>query len=160
MSRWLNRFQPWGIFLLRLVLGAAMIVNGSRKVIPRGGFHGGNSFAALQQYANNIATLGIPHWLGYVSAFAEFAGGMFLVLGLLTRFFAFLVAINMIVAIAAVDYHRGTLALNTHSLSHPSPSCFCWPAPAKPPSTGSSDSPERSLHRAAPADLPLANLPR
>ena len=107
MSRWLNRFQPWGIFLLRLVLGAAMIVNGSRKVIPRGGFHGGNSFAALQQYANNIATLGIPHWLGYVSAFAEFAGGMFLVLGLLTRFFAFLVAINMIVAIAAVDYHRG-----------------------------------------------------
>ena len=107
MSRWLNRFQPWGIFLLRLVLGAAMIVNGSRKVIPRGGFHGGNSFAALQQYVNNIATLGIPHWLGYVSAFAEFAGGMFLVLGLLTRFFAFLVAINMIVAIAAVDYHRG-----------------------------------------------------
>ena len=107
MSRWLNRFQPWGVLLLRLVLGAAMVVNGSRKVIPRGGFHGGNTFAALQQFANNIATLGIPHWLGYVSAFAEFAGGMFLILGLLTRFFAFLVAINMIVAIAAVDYHRG-----------------------------------------------------
>ena len=107
MSRWLNRFQPWGVLLLRLVLGAAMIVNGSRKVIPRGGFHGGNTFAALQQYANNIATLGIPHWLGYISAFAEFVGGMFLVLGLLTRFFALLIAMNMIVALVAVDLRQG-----------------------------------------------------
>lgn len=107
MSRWLNRLQPWGIVLLRLVLGASMIVNGSRKVIPRGGFHSGNTFAALQQFANNIATLGIPHWLGYVSAFAEFVGGMFLILGLLTRFFALLVTINMIVAIVAVDLRQG-----------------------------------------------------
>ena len=107
MSRWLNRLQPWGTTLLRLVLGAAMIVNGSRKVIPRGGFHNGNSFAALQQFANNIATLGIPHWLGYVSAFAEFVGGMFLILGLLTRVFALLVTINMIVAIVAVDLRQG-----------------------------------------------------
>jgi len=84
-----------------------MIVNGSRKVIPRGGFHSGNTFAALQQFANNIATLGIPHWLGYFSAFAEFVGGMFLILGLLTRFFALLVTINMIVAIVAVDLRQG-----------------------------------------------------
>ena len=107
MSRWLNRFQPWGVLLLRLVLGAAMVVNGYRKVVPSGGFHNGNTFAALQQYAHNIATLGIPHWFGYVSAFTEFAGGMFLILGLLTRFFAILVAINMLVAIAAVDIHQG-----------------------------------------------------
>lgn len=107
MSRWLNRFQPWGILLLRLVLSAAMIVNGYRKVVPSGGFHGGNTFAALQQYAHNIAKLGIPPWLGYVSAFTEFAGGIFLMMGLFTRFFAFLIAINFLTAIATVTRRDG-----------------------------------------------------
>jgi putative oxidoreductase len=112
MSRWLNQFQPWGVLLLRLVLGIAMMAHGYPKVISPGAFHGSHSFAsldhaALNHYVHYIATLGLPPWLAYVSAFTELAGGFFLVFGLLTRFVAFLVTINMIFAIALVDRHLG-----------------------------------------------------
>jgi putative oxidoreductase len=107
MSRWLNQFQPQGIMILRVVLGFAMVVHGWPKVIPAGGFHHGNLRAALEHFAHFVAGLGLPPWLGYVSAFTEFVGGIFLVLGLLTRLVAFLVAINMLVAVGAVDVHHG-----------------------------------------------------
>jgi len=107
MSRWLNRFQPWGVLLLRLVLGVAMVVHGYPKVVPSGGFHNGQFLAALNRYTHYVSTLGLPYWLGYVSAFTEFVGGICLLLGLLTRFFSFLAAIDLLVAIVAVDRHRG-----------------------------------------------------
>ena len=84
-----------------------MFANGWHKVVPAGGFHNGNTLAALNHFAQGIAKHGLPYWLGYVSAFTEFAGGIFLVLGLFTRFFAFLVTINMLVAIFAVTIHEG-----------------------------------------------------
>jgi putative oxidoreductase len=98
MTKWLNSLQPFGALLLRLVLGAAMIFHGYDKVIPRGG---------LNHHVHYIVSLGLPYWLGYVSAFTEFAGGILLILGLLTRFAAFLVAINMLVALIAVTRHHG-----------------------------------------------------
>jgi putative oxidoreductase len=107
MTRWLNRLQPWGVFFLRVVLGVAMVVHGYPKVVPPGAFHTRNAFSALDHYTHYIGSLGLPPWLGYVSAFTEFVGGLCLILGLLTRFFAFLVTINMLVAIAAADVHRG-----------------------------------------------------
>jgi putative oxidoreductase len=107
MSKSLNSLQPWGVFLLRLVLGVAMAYHGYDKVIPSGGFHGGNTFSALNHEAHFVASLGLPYWLGYISALTEFVGGIFLVLGLLTRFTAFLVAINMLVALVMVNRHHG-----------------------------------------------------
>ncbi|HEY2294390.1 MAG TPA: DoxX family protein, partial [Thermoanaerobaculia bacterium] len=47
------------------------------------------------------------HWLGYVSALTEFLGGILLVVGLFTRFAAFMVAGNMLVALLFVDIHHG-----------------------------------------------------
>jgi putative oxidoreductase len=116
MSRWLNRFQPWGVTLLRLILGAAMLYHGWSKVIPQGGFHHGNTFAALDHYRHYVAGLGLPRWLAYVSAFTEFAGGICLLLGLFTRFFAFLTVINMLVAIVMVDL-RGGYGATEYSLA-------------------------------------------
>jgi putative oxidoreductase len=112
MSRWLNRFQPWGVLLLRLVLGVAMVIHGYPKVVSPGAFRGSHPFAALDHaaldhYVHYIATLGLPPRLAYVSAFTEFAGGILLMLGLFTRFVSFLVVINMLVAIAAVTIHNG-----------------------------------------------------
>jgi putative oxidoreductase len=107
MSRWLNRFQPWGVTLLRLVLGTAMLYHGWPKVIPERGFHHGNTFAALDHYRHYVANLGLPGWLAYISAFTEFAGGICLLLGLFTRFFALLTVINMLVAIVMVDLRNG-----------------------------------------------------
>jgi putative oxidoreductase len=107
MSKTLNNLQPWGALVMRLVLGAAMIYHGYDKVIPAGGFHGGNTFSALERHSHYVASLGLPYWLGIVSALTEFIGGILLVLGLLTRLAAFLVAINMLVALVMVNRHHG-----------------------------------------------------
>ena len=107
MSKTLNNLQPWGALVMRLVLGAAMIYHGYDKVIPAGGFHGGNTFSALERHSHYVASLGLPYWLGIVSALTEFIGGILLVLGLLTRFAAFLVAVNMLVALVMVNRHHG-----------------------------------------------------
>jgi putative oxidoreductase len=107
MSKSLSSLQPWGAFILRLVLGIAMVYHGYDKVIPSGGFHGGNTFSALDHYGHYVASLGLPYWLGYVSALTEFVGGILLILGLLTRFAAILVTINMLVALVMVSRHHG-----------------------------------------------------
>jgi putative oxidoreductase len=107
MSRWLNRFQPWGVLFLRLVLGVALVCRGYSKVVPAGGFHSGHLSAALDHYAHSVAEMGLPMWLGYVSAFAEFVGGIFLIVGLLSRFFAFLGLADLLVAIVLVGWHSG-----------------------------------------------------
>jgi putative oxidoreductase len=103
----LNRLQPWGAFFLRLVLGAAMIYHGYSKVIPAGGFHGGNTFAALEHHSRYVASLGFPYWLGIVSALTEFVGGILVLLGLLARFAAILISINMLIAVIMVNRHHG-----------------------------------------------------
>lgn len=107
MIRWLNGLQPYGVLLLRLVLGVAMVYNGWEKVVPSGAVTHGSLLRAMDHYSHYIASLGMPYWLGYVSACTEFFGGMFLVVGLLTRFVAFLVAVNMLVALAMVNVRHG-----------------------------------------------------
>lgn len=106
MSRWLNTLQPWAALLLRLTLGAAMAWHGYGKVVPAHGLQS-NPLAAMQHFTHTVASLGLPPWLGYVSALTEFLGGIFLVLGLLTRFASLMIAINMAVALFAVDRHKG-----------------------------------------------------
>ncbi|HEX7159435.1 MAG TPA: DoxX family protein [Edaphobacter sp.] len=107
MSKFLNNLQPWGAFLMRLVLGVAMMVHGYSKVVPAGGFHRGNTFSALEHFAHYVSSLGLPWWLGYVSALTEFLGGLLILLGLLTRFAAFMIACNMAVALLLVNRHHG-----------------------------------------------------
>ena len=107
MSKSLNNLQPWGALFLRLVLGTAMLYHGWSKVIPAGGFHGGNAFSAIERHSHYVASLGLPYWLGIVSALTEFVGGALLLLGLFTRFAALLVAVNMLVALVMVNRHHG-----------------------------------------------------
>jgi putative oxidoreductase len=103
----LNNLQPWGAFFLRLVLGVAMIYHGYDKVIPSGGFHGGNAYNAIEHHSRFVAGLGLPYWMGIVSALSEFLGGILILLGLLTRLAAFLITINMLVAVVLVTRHHG-----------------------------------------------------
>ena len=110
MTRWLNGMQPWGIFFVRLVLGFAMLYHGWPKVIPAGGPFHHHPTAAIDHYTHFVSGLGLPPWLGYVSALTEFIGGALLILGFFTRFAAFMVTINMAVAIIFVDMHHGYVA--------------------------------------------------
>ena len=122
MNRFLARMQPWTLFLIRVAVGVAMVYNSWEKVYPPGGFHHGHYLAAIEGFSNYVAHLGVPRWLGYLSTATEFAGGLFLIVGLFTRFWGLMVAINMIFAIALVNVHHGysgsqySIALTTMAL--------------------------------------------
>ena len=106
MIRRLSRLQPWAVCLLRLVLGIAMTSHGYQKLMPSS-FHTAHPLAGADRFAQYIVSLGLPRWLGYVSVATESLGGILLILGLLTRFAALMVAGNMAVAIALVTLHKG-----------------------------------------------------
>jgi putative oxidoreductase len=104
---WLNRFQGLGALVMRVVLGVIMVAHGYTKVIPSG---------SLYTFAHTVTRMHLPVWLGYVSAFTEFFGGMLLIVGLLTRIAAFMTAIDMSVAILKVHLHGGILGPNSFAL--------------------------------------------
>jgi putative oxidoreductase len=94
----LDRFRPLAVLIARIVLGVVMLVHGWHKIFPRG---------SLYNFAQSVAHMGMPYWLGYVAAFTEFFGGALLILGLLVPIAALGVAIDMAVAILKVHLHHG-----------------------------------------------------
>jgi putative oxidoreductase len=94
--RYLDRLQPLALFVMRLTLGIIMVVHGSHKV-----------FGGLHHHVQFVASLGLPGWLGYVSAFTEFLGGLLILAGLFTRVAALGICIDLGVAIWKVHWHNG-----------------------------------------------------
>lgn len=101
--RYLDRLQPLALLVMRLALGVIMLTHGSHKV-----------FGGLHHHAQVVAGLGLPAWLGYVSAFTEFIGGLLLLAGLFTRAAAFAVFIDLFVAIWKVHLHNGLIGSPDH----------------------------------------------
>ena len=97
----LNRLHPVGLLALRLALGAVMIAHGYQKV-----------FGGMPQFMQMLSHMGIPAWMGYLTAAAEFGGGILVVVGFLTRFAAFAIFIDMLVAIGKVHLPHGFFAKN------------------------------------------------
>lgn len=96
--RYLDRLQPLALLFMRLTLGAIMVAHGSHKV-----------FGGLHHFAQFIGSMGIPSWLGYVSAFTEFIGGLLILAGFFTRVAALGICIDLVVAILKVHLHNGLL---------------------------------------------------
>lgn len=96
LVRYLDRLQPLALLLMRLALGAVMVVHGYYKV-----------FGGLHHHAQFVASLGLPAWTAYLSSFTEFLGGLLVLAGLFTRLAAFAICIDMIVAIWKVHWHNG-----------------------------------------------------
>lgn len=96
--RYLDRLQPLALLIMRLVLGAVMIGHGFHKV-----------FGGLHRHVELVASLGLPGWWAYLSAFAEFFGGLLILAGLLTRVAALAICIDMAVAIWKVHFHNGLM---------------------------------------------------
>ena len=94
--RWLDRVQPLALLVLRLVLGVIFVAHGYSKI-----------FGGMSHHVQLVHSLGIPGWLAYVSAAAEFFGGLMVLLGLATRIGAALIFCNMAVAIWKVHLHQG-----------------------------------------------------
>ena len=102
--RVLDRLQPLALLLMRLALGVIMTAHGWHKV-----------FGGLNQTAHFIGSLGLPAWLGYVSAFTEFLGGLLILVGFFTRPVAFAICIDLAVAIWKVHWHNGLLGSPDHT---------------------------------------------
>ena len=96
--RFLDRLQPLALLVMRLALGTIMAVHGYHKV-----------FGGLHHHADLVASLGLPRWSAYVSSFTEFFGGVLVLLGLFTRVAALGICIDLSVAIAKFDIHRGLI---------------------------------------------------
>jgi len=96
--RYLDRLQPLALLVLRAVLGIIMIGHGYPKV-----------FGGLSHHVQMVGNLGLPGWLAYFSAAAEFFGGFLIIAGLWTRFAAAAILIDMMVAIAKVHWKKGLL---------------------------------------------------
>ena len=94
--RYLDRLQPLALLVMRLALGAVMTGHGYHKV-----------FGGLHHHVQFVTSLGLPGWTAYLSAFAEFFGGILVLIGLFTRVAAFAICIDLSVAIAKVHFHNG-----------------------------------------------------
>jgi len=94
--RFLDRLQPLALLGLRLVLGVIMVVHGYPKV-----------FGGLGKHVSFVTSLGLPGWWAYLSAAAEFFGGILLIVGVITRFASLAILIDMAVAIWKVHWKNG-----------------------------------------------------
>lgn len=94
-----------GLLVLRIGIGAIMFAHGAQKVLGIWGGKGLETSVAMMSKG-----LGGPEWLPYLSAFTEFLGGAFILLGLFTRFWSAAVLINMCVAVFMVHLKNGFFA--------------------------------------------------
>jgi putative oxidoreductase len=97
-----------GLLILRLVIGITFMAHGSQKLF---GLFGGGGLSGT---AAMFEGLGIhpPLFMALLSGCAEFFGGLFLFLGLLTRPVGLVLMINMAVAILTVHLPRGFFGSN------------------------------------------------
>jgi putative oxidoreductase len=87
--------------IMRVVLGVVFFAHGAQKVL---GWFGGYGFNAT---LGGMEHMGIPAPFAFLAIMAEFAGGLGLILGLLSRVAAFGLFVEMSVAIAAVHGANG-----------------------------------------------------
>ena len=87
--------------VMRAVLGVVFFAHGAQKVL---GWFGGYGFGPTMGYMEHM---GIPAPFALLAIAAEFAGGLGLIAGLLSRVAAFGIGVEMMVAIAKVHGANG-----------------------------------------------------
>jgi putative oxidoreductase len=96
MTKYLDRLQPLALLVLRLALATVMIAHGSQKV-----------FGGMPRFQTIVSGIGLPAWMAYLSAAAEFGGGILVLLGLFTRCAALAIVIDLMVAIVRIHLKAG-----------------------------------------------------
>ena len=97
----LNRYRDVGLLVLRLGLGAMFIFHGAPKM-----FGGVETWGKLGMAMGTFGINFLPAFWGFLSAVAEFLGGILIILGLFFRPACMLLTINMIVA-TSMHLNRG-----------------------------------------------------
>lgn len=85
--------NPVGLLLMRVVMGAALMVHGYPKLFESGPF--------LEAFPK----MGFPAWTVYLTGSIEVFGGALLILGLFARYSAFLISGMMFVAFVMVHWN-------------------------------------------------------
>jgi putative oxidoreductase len=88
--------QSFGLLLIRLVVGLVLMYHGSQKLFE---WFGGPGMEGFIQGVEALPGVPMPKIAAWVAAVSEFGGGALLVLGLLTRFAALMIAGTMGVAV-------------------------------------------------------------
>lgn len=91
----LSRTVDAGLLILRVGVGLVLMYFGTQKLF--GAFGGPGFSGTLEMFGTSM---GIPKWLGVLAIFAEFFGGLGLIVGFLTRIAAFGTGVTMAVALA------------------------------------------------------------
>jgi len=94
------------VLILRLFLGFAFMMHGAQKLL--GAFGGGGVTAV----AGMLTKIGLEpaHILAWVLSITEFVGGICVLLGFITRFWAAGFVIDMATAVFKVHLHNGFFA--------------------------------------------------
>ncbi len=97
-----NGLTQWTLGLLRVALGIIFAYHGYLKLFAPGGFTGTVGF---------LTSLGIllPRYSALLVAVVEFLGGIFLLLGMVTKWSSLLLIIDMLVAFFMVHLKNGLL---------------------------------------------------
>ncbi len=96
----------WALLIVRVMLGIIFIAHGGQKVM--GWFCG----SGLEGFASWIGTFGIPTYLAYAAAFAEFIGGWLLLAGIAAELGALMVICVMLGAVFIVHWNHGFFMQN------------------------------------------------
>jgi putative oxidoreductase len=104
--RFLENLKPLSLLLLRLALGVIFMYSGYPKL-----------FTNHSAWETNFVHMGFPPYFATISGSLEFFGGILLVIGLLTRVVALLLAIELGIAVARVSIpHAGIYAVGKYEL--------------------------------------------
>ena len=102
-----DKLQPLSLLALRLALGIIFFYHGYEKLTK----HSNDALAAF-------AGMGLPSYVFYIVGTLELFGAILLVLGLVTRITALLLAIEMGIALVRLDVPRGGIyAVHNYELA-------------------------------------------
>lgn len=92
----------WSSLFLRLSLGAVIWAHGAQKLL---GWFGGYGYSGTMDFFTK--TMGLPWIISFLVIILEFLGGICLILGLGTRFFALGVGVILLFAMILVHWEHG-----------------------------------------------------
>lgn len=98
----------WGAFFLRVPVGIIFAAHGAQKLF---GWFGGYGLEGTGGFFDSIG-LSPGYWMALLAGAAEFFGGIALIIGLLTRPAAAVLAVTMVVAIVTVHLDNGLFMSN------------------------------------------------
>ena len=108
LQRLLTTSAGWAPLALRIPVGIVFVAHGAQKLF---GAFGGYGLEGTGQFMDSLG-LSPGYFMALLAGAAEFFGGLALLLGLLVRPAAAVLAVTMVVAIAAVHLDKGLFMAN------------------------------------------------